>query len=349
MDQQISAVNVASVAFTNPTEKPPAAQRLKPLLAYLFAGVGLAWVLHDIRLEQLPSHFVRINWSWVALAIVCDILGYVCQGVRWQLLLQPVSRKLSWPQATQAVYAGLFVNEILPLRAGELVRAWLAARWMSVSPVSIIPSIVVERLLDAIWLVAGIGLVAVFVPLPQDLTHTGSWIGIIIIVSVVCLIALFMVRRQIAHSERMRGRLAQWKSKSALLSLVVRLAGGLREIGLSRPFYFSLIISLVFLALQGLAFWLVMLAYGLPLSWQIGMAVFLIVHVGTLIPNAPANVGSYQFFCVVGLTLFGVDKTLATGFSLVVFISLTVPLLVIGWLALGRSGMKLRTIHQESC
>jgi hypothetical protein len=49
---------------------------------------------------------------------------------------------------------------------------------------------------------------------------------------------------------------------------------------------------------------LVMVSYGLRLSFWIGMAVYLIVQLGTLIPNAPANVGAYQFFCVVGLRLF---------------------------------------------
>jgi hypothetical protein len=73
----------------------------------------------------------------------------------------------------------------------------------------------------------------------------------------------------------------------------------------------------------------------------------LIVHLGTAIPNAPANVGTYQFFCVVGLTLFGVEKTLATGFSVVVFLLLTVPLWIIGFFALSRSGMTLSTIRNE--
>jgi hypothetical protein len=58
-------------------------------------------------------------------------------------------------------------------------------------------------------------------------------------------------------------------------------------------------------------------------------------------------VGTYQFFCVVGLTLFGVEKTLATGFSLIVFAVLTVPLWVIGLLALGLSGQTLSEIREE--
>jgi len=71
------------------------------------------------------------------------------------------------------------------------------------------------------------------------------------------------------------------------------------------------------------------------------------VHLGTAIPNAPANVGTYQFFTVVGLTLFGVEKTLASGFSVVVFVLLTAPLWVIGILALNRSGMTLTEIRNE--
>ena len=67
-----------------------------------------------------------------------------------------------------------------------------------------------------------------------------------------------------------------------------------------------------------------------------GLAVFIIVHLGTLVPGAPANVGSYQFFTVLGLTLFGVEKAAAAGFSFVVFTVLTAPLwanrLVGAWL-----------------
>jgi len=99
--------------------------------------------------------------------------------------------------------------------------------------------------------------------------------------------------------------------------------------------------------LEALAFWFVMRAYGLGLSFWAGLVVFLIVHLGTALPNAPANVGTYQFFTVVGLTLFGVDKTVAGGFSIAVFVILTVPLWAIGLLALSRTGMTLHSLRAE--
>ncbi len=118
--------------------------------------------------------------------------------------------------------------------------------------------------------------------------------------------------------------------------------------GRSRRSYASFAVSVLILVFQALAFWLILRAYGLPLSVWIGAIVLLIVHLGTALPNAPGNVGTYQFFCVVGLTFFGVAKSQATGFSLVVFVLLTIPLWVLGSVALARSGFSLRAIRQEA-
>ena len=88
-----------------------------------------------------------------------------------------------------------------------------------------------------------------------------------------------------------------------------------------------------------------MRASGLDATPWVGAATLLIVQLGTAIPNAPANLGTYQFFCVVGLMHFGIDKPVAVGFSVVVFVILTVPLWLLGSGALGRSGLSLTALH----
>lgn len=88
-----------------------------------------------------------------------------------------------------------------------------------------------------------------------------------------------------------------------------------------------------------------MKAYHLPVSLAGAMAVFLIVHLGTAIPNNPANVGSFQFFTVLGLGLVGVEKGPAAGFSAVVFLILTLPLWMIGAVALSRTGLTFAGIR----
>lgn len=316
---------------------------LRTALGYVLAGLCLIWVFHDIHPGRLLDHVATIRWGWIGLAVVFDIFSYVCQAWRWQLLLRPLGR-LSTLDATEAIYVGLFTNEILPLRFGEFVRAYMVARRTTASFLSVVPSMAVERLFDGVWLAIGIGLSAMFVPLPHDLIEAGDILGITMLAA--ASIFLLLVLRQRRSSPTVH-REPRWKIMRSVASGGNQMVEGLRSIGFSRWFFLSFAVSFCLLFFQALAFWLVMSGYGLRLSFWAGAAVLLIVHLGTAIPNAPANVGTYQFFTVVGLTLFGVDKTLASGFSVVVFVILTLPLWVLGFWALTRSGMRLASLRDE--
>ncbi len=307
-------------------------------IGYLLAAAGLIWVLRDFQPGQLRELIANLDWRWIAPAVLCEVMSYVCQGARWRLLLKPLG-DLTTLRATQAIYAGLFTNEILPMRLGELVRAYLASRWMAAKFVAVIPSMVVERLFDGLWLAAGIGLTALFAPLPKDLIRAADAlaVGVIIAAGVLC----YFVLRPPSAKRFSTGTLR------FVSSLLEKLSGGLQGMARTREFYLSLAGSLLPLTFQAMAFWLVTLGCGLQLSFWIGVAVFLIVRLGTAIPGGPANVGSYQFFTVVGLTLFGVDKSAATGFSLVVFALLTLPLLLLGFAAMSASGTSLLRIRRE--
>jgi uncharacterized protein (TIRG00374 family) len=199
-------------------------------------------------------------------------------------------------------------------------------------------------LFDGVWIALSIVLAAIFAPLPVDLIQAGETFGAAIALLVVLFICLVLRR----PGPRREPRVAlEWKPLRAVAASLTQLSDGLRETGRTKEVYLAFVLSLFFLTLQTLAFWLIMLGYGLRLSLWIGVAVFVIVNLGTAIPNTPGNVGSYQFFTVVGLTMFGVEKTTATGFSLVVVTLLSLPLLAIGFLALSRSGMSLAAIRDE--
>ncbi|HWP47276.1 MAG TPA: lysylphosphatidylglycerol synthase transmembrane domain-containing protein [Candidatus Limnocylindrales bacterium] len=346
MDSQNNPLNPAFISLVRPT-----LQLIKQASGYLFAFVCLVWVLRGFRFNEFLKSIPTIRWRWVLLAIMLDILSYLCQGLRWQFLLRPVGTLSIW-QATQAIYTGLFINEILPMRLGELVRAYLVSRWLSVVFSSVIPSLVMERLLDGIWLIITLGLMTIFVPLPKDLLETAGLSAMLVLTVISPFI--YVIFRKSAKTPTDKDRKISSNLSVNTLSLrclitsfLGNLIHGLQNIGLSRFFYLALSLSFLVLSLQALVFWLVMWAYGLRLPFWVGAAVFLIVHLGTAIPTAPANVGTYQFFCMVGLTLFGVEKPLAAGFSMVVFILLTGPIWIIGFLAMSYSGTTWRTLRKE--
>jgi glycosyltransferase 2 family protein len=309
-----------------------------------FAIICLIWVFYNVHPRQLLTTVSIANWGFVAFAIIPDILTYLLQAVRWKLLLAPVGR-LSILRATQGIYAGLFTNEFVPLRFGELVRAFLVSRWLSSPFTAILPSMVIERFLDALWLALGIALTAFLVPLPKDLVEVGATLGGIVFIAV--LLLLWMVFRKSSEpqcaehgsSPRVHTRLLRFGSQ---------LARGVRDIGISGRFWVAALLSAGMLAAQALALWCVMLACRIDLPLGAAAIVLLVVRLGTAIPNAPANIGTFQFFTVVALRLFGVDKTVAAGFSIVYFLALTVPLWILGLLAISRTGLSLGMIRFEA-
>ncbi len=333
------------LAIPAPVHKRGFTFRLSPsIFGWLLAAAGLLWVLHDLELRQLAQQLANIRWQWVLVAIACDVLSYVCQGVRWRLLLKPVGN-ISTLRSTQAIYAGLFTNELLPMRVGELVRAYLVARWTAVKFVAVIPSMIVERCFDSLWMVVAIGLAALVIPLPQNLLRAAELLGIILIIAMALLFYLAVRQRNAAWLER--GQHSSHRIVRFVATLLARLSEGVQGMGRTRAFYLAFAWSLALLVCQALAFWFVMVACGLQVAFMSGVVVFLIVHLGTAIPNAPANVGAFQFFTVLGLSLFGVEKATAAGFSIVVFLMLTLPLLLLGFIAISTSGTSLLRIRRE--
>jgi glycosyltransferase 2 family protein len=327
-------------------KKPSRSSRIwKTIPGYAIAVLCLIWVFHDVQVTALIGSIAAINWWWVAGAVVLDIFSYACQGIRWRLLLHPIGR-ISTFQATQAIYAGLFVNEILPMRLGEILRIYLISCWASARFAAVVPSILVERFFDAIWLAFALGITVFAVPLPKYLINSEEILGFIVLAATIFFTYLVFHKKG-AGAAKAGNAGHYWRPIRWISSLLDKIAGGIREIGQSRFFYSSFGISLFLLLGQILSYWFIMQAYGLKLSFWHGAAVFLIVHIGTAIPSAPSNVGTYQFFTVVGLTLFGVNKTLATSFSVVVFLILTIPLWFIGLLVFGRLGLSLKKLRTE--
>ena len=78
-------------------------------------------------------------------------------------------------------------------------------------------------------------------------------------------------------------------------------------------------------------------AYHMHLSLIQSAGLFAIVMIGTFLPGTPGNVGSWQFFCTIGLQLFGIGAARAAGFSIVAYFIWTIPPLLIGVVVLATS------------
>jgi uncharacterized membrane protein YbhN (UPF0104 family) len=180
------------------------------------------------------------------------------------------------------------------------------------------------------------------VPVPRYLIKAGEVFGEIVLLA--ALLFAWMVSR--TGKEFQRGdHVSSSRALRALSRFASQLAGGLRDIGLSYRLCLAVLLSAGMLVCQALALWFMMLACRIGLPLAAATIILLVIRLGTALPNAPANVGSFQFFSVLAFNLFGVEKTVAAGFSIVYFLALAIPLWILGLLSLSRSGIALSTIR----
>lgn len=310
---------------------------IRQLPGYVIGAAALVWVFHDVDFRGIAERMLSLDWGWVGLALGLDMISYVCRGLRWRFLLSPVGR-VSLFRATQAVYAGQFANQVFPMRLGEVIRARIVSSWLSTDFARVLPSVVVERLMEGVWSMVALALIFAVMPLPKILEKAGTVLGIVIAGAAALVIYILVKRRRIAELDEAQTKFT-WRSR--LTGFVKKSSDELGRIGFSGISVAAFGLSLAFLLMQMLTFWMFLRAYGLDLPLISGAAVYVVVNIGNILPNAPANVGVFQFFCILGLIMFGVGKTAAAGFSIIVFFLLGLPLWIVGFFALNSSGAAL--------
>jgi len=294
-----------------------------------------------VNFRQVLADIVSLDWRYVTVAVVCDLAVYLAHGWRWKLLLKPVTRVSYW-RSVQAIYIGLFTNEILPFRTGEVVRCYLLAHWNRFTMSVALSSAALERTLDGLWLIAAFWLTASFISLPRYLVDGGQILALGL-VGVVGVLVFIVLRKHRAHRMFSGSRWAR-----SIRQTVEHIVEGLHAMGNWRTLLPAGGASFLYLFLQVVPVWALMEAYGLNLSFWAACAVLIILRLGTVIPNAPGNAGVYQVLCVIGLGLFGIDKTTAVGFSWTMFGVLTLPLLVGGFIAVLLTGLNLSEIRSRA-
>jgi len=307
-------------------------------LAYSVSAACLVWVLRGYPLSELRSDIASLDWRWVTVAVLADLATYVAHGWRWNVLLRPVIRLRLW-RTVQAVFIGLFANDILPLRAGELIRVYLLSYWNDIWLSICLASAAVERLIDGLWMLIAFVVTATLVPhIPRDITVLVQIMAVVLIAS--CVVLVWIVgHRQQAHAAI---RESKW---GAALRHVVE---GLHLMGSPAVMTRTALISAFYLALQFFSVYALMKAFLLDLSFWQAAGVLTIVRLGTVVPNAPGNVGLFQAACVVALRLFDVEPDVAKGFSMVMFGVLTIPLLVGGAVAMALTDLNLGELHYHA-
>lgn len=312
------------------------------LASYGLSVAVLGYVGWNLRLDTFGQKLAGLRWQ---LLLAAAFLGALCvglQALRWRYLLRHPT-PVRYGIVLQATYLGALVNAILPLRPGEVVRGLLVSRRTGRGFAAVLSTEVVERLSDAIALGTLIWLAVRGLDLPAGVKVAQLLlVGGIAVLTLAAFLVALRERALCCRLEAWRPRRKLW---AQLRRVALDLTVGLRLLRDWKSMAVSLGVALCMAGLQVTVFWLALRAYNLDMTLLQAAAVLAVISIGTLLPNAPGNLGSWQFFCMLGLSLFGIDSATAAGFSVVTFAVLSVALISGGLIALVTSPFRLSQLR----
>jgi len=297
----------------------------------------MAWVLNGAGLQHIWSEARQMHWAWVSGAVVSDICVYLLHAWRWRLLLRPIER-IPFVQAVESIYVGLFANEVLPLRAGELIRCFLLSKFTQV-PLSVtFASAFIERIFDGIWLLICFFFCLRLGRLPGVLVHGGYILAVLIAICGIVL-GFAMYARQQSFGHFFGLAWPRWFNT---------LIEDLHLIGHSRYLYFSFLVSGLYMLAQAVPIYMLVQASRLPVPWTASFTMMVLLRLSSIVPQAPGNLGSFQWVTARTLIMFGLASAHAKRFSLILWAVMTIPLIVIGFIAVALEGVNMTHLHKQA-
>ncbi len=300
----------------------------------LISVIALIVVFKLANWDDLGSAFAAIRPFSIGLALVFTILSMITKSMVWRTLLD---NKASLMQTFLIVNEGYFLNNILPLRAGEIGRAIFMGQTSGLGTFHVLSTIVIERAFDV---AIAAGLLLATLPLTLGMDDAESIAITALVLIVVGFIVLFLMaqyNRQVKSFVEKISR--RWPLvERVLLPQIESLLDGLSVLTKPSQFLKSVFWVLITWIFWVLLYYVMMLSIvpNAPLWW--GAFVDSFLALGMAVPSAPAGLGVYEASLVWALQMVNVSNTQALAYAIVLHFMQFAVTAIFGLIGLIRQG-----------
>jgi phosphatidyl-myo-inositol alpha-mannosyltransferase len=317
-------------------------------------GIGLAVLaLQRIGLEPVGRALLAATPIWVLVAFALMCASMLLRAEAWHAILRAAlpGLRVRRRDTARGTMIGVMMSATLPARLGEPSRALIVARRLGRMrdrfPV-VLGTMVSQTLLNILALVV-LGSV-MFATV--GIFRGGEDALVIATIAPVVLLGLVLAAPWLLR----RGKPSRFQrvqqAAAVARGAMVRVRSGLQVFRRPRLGGWAALMQLSAWAIQWLACYLLLVALGLDERAGMGAAaaVLFAVNVTAALPATPSNLGVFQAACVAVLSAYGVGKTDALAYGIILQAVEIATALAMGMPALVREGMtwkdlRVRALH----
>lgn len=288
------------------------------LLSIIGASIFVAVSIY-IGPSRLLTALKDANPLWILVTLVLDVFFYILKAARWRRILQNMGVQTPYRMVLNATFIGYLANMLLPLRLGELGRAYTLRRTCRTPLGLVILSIVIEGLFDTIGIGCILGLSLLLIAKAYALNATVLNALKLLGIGSIILTLLLLVAPRIALIKRGLIRLVElppeWlrsRLKPLLLNYLSSLAG-LSRSKLELAVIWSL--SIAMWLVPGLYTATFFKAFNADIPLSKALLASMLLQLSFAMPAPPAYAGTFEAYWILIYKLLGYEivETLPIG------------------------------------
>jgi uncharacterized protein (TIRG00374 family) len=286
-------------------------------------------------LGEIRDSLRQVNLWWLAPALLMYFVGVWLRAVRWTVLLKPLNSTITSRAMLPTVVIGYMANNVLPLRAGELVRSYLVGKRYNVRKTSVLATIAVERIFDGFTMLGFMLVATIFVSFTSQLQHLAL---IAFVVFTVLLIGLFVLTLGGDLLDRLL-QIVLGPLPTGVADRVERLTesflSGLAVFKRRRDLLQVASLSVLAWLCEASMYYLIAQGFGPVIKEVMGIGATLmatgVANMATLIPSSPGYIGQFEFGVRLVLNgALGVPESQALAYAILVHAALYFPITILG-------------------
>ncbi|MGF1504964.1 MAG: flippase-like domain-containing protein [Chloroflexi bacterium] len=313
------------------------------------SAIFLALALRGLNLREVWIDMRQARYGWLIPGVAVYFIAVWGRTWRWHYLLRPVKR-ISLKAMFPVVVIGYMGNNVYPLRAGEVIRAYVLKRNEDVSISASLATIIVERIFDGLVMLIFVFAALPFAPIPAPfdqivLYMTGLFFGALLVFFLLALRPAFTRKLYTGIFNRL---IPVEALRDKTIDLADRFMDGLASLRSPGDMLMILVTSVFIWLTETGKYWFVMHAFDFQVSFFVLMLMTAVVNLATTLPSSPGYVGTFHEPGIEILKVFGVPANTAAAYTVVLHAALWLPITLLGGFYMIRQGVRWRDFAEAS-
>lgn len=312
--------------------------------SFAISVVFIALFLRATHPSELVGALNQANYWWLIPATAVLFVAICVRCLRWSILMRPVAKMSPWSLMPYAII-GYMANNLLPARAGEVVRAYVLGEREKVSRFGTLGTIAVERLFDGSALVLMLLIAGAVVGFEDSRLRT------IAVASTILFLAAFTFFYLLTLSEDRAKRILHRfirllpdRFEPQVEALTDSLVGSLRSVHDWRSLTLVVILSGLAWTVEAAAYAVIGQGFDLGVSFGHYCLLLAAANLAIIIPTFFGGTGPFEWAAKLVLVGAGVAEGVAGAYSVIAHAVILVPTTIIGLIILWSFGISFRRI-----